>query len=74
MRLYILNLLSCIPFRTGWGITIDSYLKDIYYKKIGRYEIGSQHCLCGGKFKFYPGAYSGWFKACMKCGWQANED
>ena len=78
MKLFILNLLSLIPYRTKWGLSIDSYLKDTYWKKIGRkingsIYLGKKRCLCGGLMKInqWNGGYE---IICSKCGFLLEED
>ena len=75
MRLFILNLLNKLPYRTRFGLTLSDILKMRYYRKFVQYKPKrKQYCLCGGKIITYGAGYEGWETICKRCDALFDED
>jgi acetone carboxylase gamma subunit len=71
MRLFILELLNKIPWRSKFGMGIGDELRIIYYQKWGKRRI---RCLCGGRVITFGVGRDGWETSCGSCEFLYDED
>jgi len=64
----LLYILSFIPYKNKWGLSLGTILKDRYYRKHR-----GEYCLCGGKLTLHK-FYNGQALFCSKCWFLADED